>query len=438
MREIIRAILLEFKERDLPKPIPRNISPPELPADVRKAWVLMGMRRSGKTWTAYEYILHRQKLGFPKTSNLYINFEDDRLADFQSRHFQTILDVYYELYPEYIDSKDLFFCFDEIHVIDGWEKFIRRLIDSEQMQIAVTGSSAEMLSRELGTSLGGRAWEQEVFPYSFMEFLTLKGLAPTMERSPKMESLIKSLANDYLIYGGFPEVVASPRELHTPLIQGYMDAVILRDIVKRHSIGNADIVQRFFMLVLRQLSTCLSVSKVHRTMKSLGLTIGKNSLFEYLQYFEDAYAILTVPFFSLSEKVRQVNPKKVYAIDPGVITAYTVKTNFERASRLENAVFMHLRRTYDNICYYKTEHLKKEIDFVVTTPSANLLLFQACAEIHNQKTREREISALYETCEEFDLSEGFIITEDHEETIEDKGIIIHCIPFWKWSLKIPH
>lgn len=437
MKDLIRAILIEFKERELPKPSPRNIRPPELPLAVRKAWVLMGMRRSGKTWTAYQHILERQKQGFAKSSNLYINFEDDRLADFQAHHFQTILDVYYELYPEYIDSKDLFFCFDEIHVIEGWEKFIRRLIDSETMQVAVTGSSAEMLSRELGTSLGGRAWEQEIFPYSFHEFLTLKGLDPSKEWSPKTESLIKSLATEYMTYGGFPEVVASPRELHTSLIQGYMDAVILRDIVKRYSLGNADIIQKFFIQVLRQLGSCLSVTKVHGTMKSLGLSIGKNSLFEYLQYFEDAYAILTAPFFSLSEKVRQVNPKKVYAVDPGVITAYSIKTNFESAARLENSVFMHLRRNFKNICYYKTELRKKEIDFVVSTMSGKLLLFQACFDIKNPETRERELSALYEACEEFDLREGIIVTEDHEEEIIYYGILIRCIPFWKWSLTIP-
>jgi hypothetical protein len=210
------------------------------------------------------------------------------------------LDVFFELYPEYINTKDLFFCFDEIHIVDGWEKFIRRLIDTEKMQICVTGSSSEMLSKELGSTLGGRAWSQEVFPYSFSEFLDLKGVSVTSEKSSKTESLIKNLSHEYLLYGGFPEVTSSPRELHTSLIQGYMDAVILRDIVKRHSIKNADVVQKFFIYVLRQLSTQLSITKIHRTLKSMGLSIGKNSLYEYLSYFEDAYAILTVPFFSLS------------------------------------------------------------------------------------------------------------------------------------------
>jgi predicted AAA+ superfamily ATPase len=437
MKEAIRAILIEFKERNLPDPFPRAINPPALPISVRKAWVLMGMRRSGKTWVAYQHILHRQQLGLSKGSNLYINFEDDRLLGFKVHDFQTILDVYYELNPQHINSKDLFFCFDEIHIVKGWEKFIRRLIDTEQMQICVTGSSAEMLSRELGTTLGGRAWMQEVFPYSFKEFLSFKGVDLSTLRSSKAESLMRSLALEYLTYGGFPEVVASPRELHVPLIQGYIDAVVLRDIVKRHAIKNADIVHKFLIQILRQLSTCLSITKTFYTFKSQGFSIGKNSLFKYLQYFEDAYAILKVPFFSLSERQRQVNPKKIYAIDPGVITAYSIKPDFEKAARLENSVFMHLRRSYNNICYYKTKYRKKEIDFVVTNALGDLLLFQACVEMQEEQTRQREVSAIVEACEEFNLQKGTIITEDHEEKIIENNIEIECIPFWKWASRTP-
>lgn len=434
MKQTIRSILIEFRERDLPRPHTRAIHPPKHHQNVRKTWVLMGMRRSGKTWAAYQEIRRRQDEGFPKETNLYINFEDDRLAGFKIDDFQSILDVYFELYPQYINSKDLFFCFDEIHIVPGWEKFIRRLIDTENMQICVTGSSAGMLSKELGTTLGGRAWPQEVFPYSFSEFLELKGIDLSNTMSSKVEAQIRHLASEYLLYGGFPEAVEESKELHTALIQGYMDAVILRDIVKRHVIINADVIQKFLVLVLRQLAAPLSVTKVHHTFKSQGIAIGKNSLYVYLQYFEDAYAVLSVPFFSLSERIRQVNPKKVYAIDPGVITAYSIKREFEKASRLENAVFMHLRRSYSNICYYKTQK-KKEVDFVVTTPLGDLILLQACVEMNDPETRKRELSALVETCEEFKLKEGFIITEEHEEGISEHGIHIHCIPFWKWAQK---
>lgn len=433
MKQIIRSILVEFLERELPKPIFRNIFPPKHTKNLKKAWVLMGMRRSGKTWVAYQQIRLRQDQGLPKNTNLYINFEDDRLSGFEINDFQTILDVYFELYPQNIHNKDLFFCFDEIHVVPGWEKFIRRLIDTEKMQICVTGSSAEMLSKELGTTLGGRAWPQEVFPFSFSEFLRFHEIEPNMIMSQKTQAQVRHLATEYLLYGGFPEVVIGPKELHTTLIQGYMDAVILRDIVKRYAISNADLIQKFLVRILRQLAAPLSITKVYNTLKSIGLTVGKNSLFEYFQYFEDAYAILSIPFFSLSENVRQVNPKKVYAVDPGVITAYSVKNDFEKSARLENGVFMHLRRTFSNICYYKTDQHKKEIDFVVTKPNGDLILLQACVKMDDIETRERELSALCEACNEFGLNHGIIVTEDHEEEISRKGVIIQCIPFWKWA-----
>lgn len=432
-KQAIRSILIEFQERDLPKPTFREISPPQHSQNLKKAWVLMGMRRSGKTWVAYQQIHSRQKQGLAKNTNLYINFEDDRLSGFDINHFQTILDVYFELYPQNINNQNLFFCFDEIHVVPGWEKFVRRLIDTEKMQICVTGSSAEMLSKELGTTLGGRAWPQEVFPFSFSEFLRFYKIEPNISMSAKTKSQVRHLATKYLLYGGFPEVVLGPEELHATLIQGYMDAVVLRDIIKRYAIGNANMVQKFLVLILRQLAAPLSITKVYNTLKSLGLAIGKNSLFEYFQYFEDAYAILSIPFFSLSEKVRQVNPKKVYAVDPGVITAYSVKNNFEKAARLENAVFMHLRRTFNNICYYKTKKHKKEIDFVVTKPNGDLILLQACVKMDDPKTQERELSALCEACNEFGLNHGIIITEDHEEEINRKDVSIQCIPFWKWA-----
>lgn len=431
IKKAIRSILVEFQERELPQPSERRIeSPPHHPG-VRKAWVLMGVRRSGKTWVVYQEMRRRQSLGFAKETNLYINFEDDRLNGFSVDDFQLILDVYFELYPQYIHSKDLFFCFDEIHVVEGWETFIRRLLDTEEAQICVTGSSAGMLSKELGTTLGGRAWPQEIFPYSFLEFLHEKKVL--LSGSAKNEAQIRSLAAAYLVYGGFPEAVALPTELHTPLIQGYMDAVIMRDIVKRYNIQNVDVLQRFLLHILRQPAAPLSVTKIYKTFQSQGLKTGNNALYEYLSYLQDAYAVLTVPLFSLSERARQVNPPKVYCIDPGIITAYSIKPGFNQASRLENGVFIHLRRSYHNICYYKTK-TGKEVDFIVTTSIGDLLLFQVCADLRQADTTfERETESLYEACKECGLQQGTLITTGEEETIQREGIQLHCIPFWRWA-----
>jgi uncharacterized protein len=433
MKEILKALLVEFRERDLPKLHPRSLEIPEFPPEIRKAHVLMGMRRTGKTWILFQQMHRLLEQGLDKKKILYLNFEDDRLENFRSSHFQFILDAYFDLYPEYAKADDLAFFFDEIHEIEGWEKFIRRLIDQEKMKIYVTGSSAHMLSKEISTTLRGRGWSQEVFPCSFAESLSFKEIEIPEHISSKKASQMRHLAEEYLTFGGFPESLFLAKELHSPLLQNYMNAVIFKDIVDRHRLSNPYMVKRFLLHCLRQSASLLSVSKAFNTFKSFGESVGKNSLYEYLTYYEDAYALFPVPIFNFSETIRQGNPKKIYAVDPGLVTAYSVKPGFEKGACLETAVFNSLRRGSKEIFYYRTAQ-QKEVDFVVMSPKGDLALFQACLSLSEVNTRRREIDALIEAAIELDLKEGTIITLDEEETVIQKEIQIHIQPFWKWAL----
>ncbi|MBA3238739.1 MAG: ATP-binding protein [Parachlamydiaceae bacterium] len=430
---MLRTLITEFHERDLPKVISRAILFPKFPPEVRKAHVLMGMRRTGKTWILFQHMQSLLEEGIKKENLLYINFEDDRFENFRASHFQLILDAYFDLYPLHGKSKDLFFFFDEIHLIPGWEKFIRRLLDQEKMEIFVTGSSAHMLSKEISTTLHGRAWGQEVFPCSFLEYLSFKGVEITKQHSAKKASQLRHFAQEYLTFGGFPESLFIIKELHAPLLQDYMNSVIFRDIVHRHKLKNSHMVKRFLLFCLSQPSALLSVTKVFNTFKSQGEAVGKNSLFEYLSYFEDAYALFAVPIFNFSERVRQANPKKIYFVDPGLVTAYSVKPNFEKAACLENSVFMALRRGSKEIFYYRTKS-QKEVDFVVMSSKGEISLFQACYSMSDDQTRAREISALKEAANELNLNNGTIITLDYEKSLSEDGIEICCIPFWKWAM----
>lgn len=434
MKEMLKTFISEFHEREIPQGFPRLIYLPEFPPDIRKAQVLMGMRRTGKTWVLYQRIRDLLNQGIDKRKLLYINFEDDRFENFQTSHFQLILDAYFDLYPQFTKAKDLAFFFDEIHLIEGWEKFIRRLLDQEQMGIYVTGSSSHMLSREISSTLHGRSWEQEVFPCSFKEHLLFNKIEVSKQISFKKASELRHQAEHYLTFGGFPESQFVPEELHAPLLQNYINTVIFRDIVDRHNIKNAHMVKRFLLYCLAHPSALLSITKVYNSFKSQGESIGKNSLFEYLAYFEDAYALFAVPIFSFSENVRQANPKKIYPVDPGLITAYTVKPAFEKASCLENAVFIALRKQSKDIFYYKTRS-QKEVDFVMMSSKGAFSLFQVCLSISSQQTWQREVSALEEAALELGLKHGTIITLDHEETMIHNEIEIQCIPFWKWALE---
>lgn len=433
MKRVIRGLLEEFQEWEVPVPIKREVSFPDFPPPVRKVHVLMGVRRGGKTWVLYQKMHSLLMRGIDKGKLLYLNFEDDRMANFCADDFQAILDAYFDLNPNYINEKDLYFFFDEIHLIRGWEKFIRRLIDQEKMQLYVTGSSAKMLSSEIATTLRGRGWPQEVFPCNFAEYAAFKGWTSSRSLTPKCSSQLRQWAKEYLLWGGFPEGLFLSKDLHSSLLQNYMDTVVFRDVVERHQLKNPHIVKVFLLQCLRQLSAPLSVNKLYNRLKSQGHVVGKNSLYEYLNYLEDAYAIFTVPIFDFSEHVRQVNPKKIYGVDPGLISSYTIKPDFEMAARLENAVFCVLRSKSKDIFYYKTKK-QQEVDFLAMTATGEYQLYQVCHDISHPATREREIGALKSAAEELALSEGYCITEDHEETIAYGPVTLYCIPFWKWAL----
>ena len=217
--------------------VTRNADLETLPG---KALVLIGMRRVGKTYLCYQKIKERLNKGTPLENILHLNFEDHRLFDFQLPHFQLLLDIFYADRPEK-KRETCFFFFDEIQNVPDWEHFIRRLLDTENVSVTLTGSSAKMLSSELATSLRGRSLPREVFPYSLQEYFRIH--APDLRWS-RPGSLarrqLRKQAGDYLRYGGFPEVQGLSPHLRREVIQSYVDAVVLRDVLERHNVSNVE------------------------------------------------------------------------------------------------------------------------------------------------------------------------------------------------------
>lgn len=431
-RDVLRDILVEFHRDPLPDLFVRNIDVPDLPQNIRKALIFVGMRRVGKTYLIFQHMQASLNQGLAKEKILYINFEDDRLEGFSIDDFQTLLDVYFELYPEYSKADDLAFYFDEIQNIDGWDKFIRRLIDREHMAIYITGSSAKSLSKEIATSLRGRSLETEVFPLQLSEYLDHRGVNWTRPTA-KDRATIQHHTKDYLRQGGFPEALDLSDSLQHRLIQSYINAAVFRDVIDRHQLKNAHLVKLFLLYCLQNIAAPLSVTKVHRALKSRGEVIGRNTLYEYLEYFEDAYLIYCVPIFDLSTRKRQVNPKKIYCVDPGVVYSYSLKPQFEQGASLENAVYLTLRGSkQEGIFYYKTSS-GKEVDFVAQKDSGELRLVQACLDMSDEATEKREILALVEASQELEARQAVIVTLETEKIIEFEGLEVQVQPFWKWT-----
>ncbi len=429
MKNVISQLIDDFHERSLPEPVSRN---KEFPEVTGKAAVVIGMRRAGKTWFCYQKIEELINSGIKKERILYLNFEDERLLEFAVNHFQVILDVYFGKYPEHRKGRCYFF-FDEIQRIDQWEMFIRRLLDTENIQIFITGSSSKLLGSEMATSLRGRSLSIEIFPFSFEEFLKFHGL---FSESPKKfgantVSILRRAAKDYLEVGGFPEVQRLERSLRIEVLQGYIDSVLLKDIIERHKVSNVLVLKHLVRHIVNSAGGRFSVTKFFNTMQSMAIKCTKNSLYEYLDHLTDAFLFYKVPIHSRSEKSRLINPPKIYTIDTGLLNAMTFRHSYNYGNLLETMVFMHLRREGYDVEYVTTKD-GYETDFLARHRiSGETQLIQACWEMADKKTFARELRGLKSAMNELSLPAGTIVTWDDEATI-DNGIEV--IPIWKWLL----
>lgn len=429
MKNVISQLIDDFHERNFPELVTRNKEFSEVRG---KADVVIGMRRTGKTWFCYQKIKELIASGIKKEKILYLNFEDDRLLEFAVNHFQEILDVYFGKYPEHRRDRCFFF-FDEIQRIDQWELFIRRLLDTENLQIFITGSSSKLLGSEIATSLRGRSLAVEIFPFSFEEFLKFHKLFQDLPKTfgANTASVLRKAAKDYLEVGGFLEVQNLERNLRIEVLQGYIDSVLLKDIIERHKVSNVLVLKHLVRHVMNSAGGQFSVNKFFNTMQSMAIKSTKNSLYEYLYHLTDAFLFYKVPIHSRSEKSMLINPAKIYTIDTGLLNAMSFRNSYNYGRLLETMVFMHLRRGRHDMEYVTTKD-GYEADFLARHRiSGETQLIQVCWEISDKKTFERELRGLKSAMDDLSLSTGTIVTWDDETVIDNK---IKVIPVWKWLL----
>ena len=430
MKQIISQLIDDFLERKFPEGItPRN---KKLPSIQGKADVIIGMRRTGKTFFCYQKMNELITEGISREKILYLNFEDDRLLEFKVNDFQLILDVYYGKFPEHRNSKCHFF-FDEIQRIEQWEIFIRRLIDTENVQIYITGSSSKLLSTEIATSLRGRSFTTEIFPLSFREFLQHHNLfqETPIRFSANTVSILRKAAVDYLESGGFPEIQGLDKNLRTEILQGYINSVLMKDVIERHKVSNVTALKHLVRHIMNTPCGKFSVNKFYNTLKSMSIKCTKNSLYNYVDHLTDAYLLYKIPIHSRSEKSRMVNPAKMYTIDTGLLNAMTFRNSDNNGFLLENMAHMHLRRNGYEVEYVTTQNGFETDFFARHKTSGKVKLIQVCWDMANKKTFNRELRGLQSAMEELAIPQGTLVTWDDEETI-DNGIEI--VPIWKWLL----
>ena len=364
--------------------------------------IISGIRRCGKS------TLLAQMLQKEPDKVFFINFEDPRLFDFERNDFERLDRVIVES-----DCKNLFF--DEIQIVPEWERYVRQKLD-EKFRVVVTGSNASLLSKELGTKLTGRNLQRELFPFSFEEFCRFTKKTPSTET-----------ANKYLHLGGFPEYLASRNQ---EVLQRLLIDILTRDIAVRYGIRDFRTLQRLALYLLTNVGKLVSGGKL-KTQFEVGAT---STVLEYMSHLETSYLLFFVRKFSYSLRKQDVNPRKVYAIDTGLVKANSLSFSEDIGRKFENLVYLHLRRKFEEIYYFAE---KGECDFVVFQKGQISLCVQVCYDLNNDNL-QREMSGLIEALDFFNLSEGTIVTFSQKDKIEKNGKVLNVVPAWEFLTKPFH
>jgi len=421
-KEIFKRLIVDNQERTFAEIVLREL---QIPIDTRKIVTLKGVRRCGKTSILYQTIKQLRET-VDKTNLVYINFEDDRIFPVQLPDCNELLEAYYEMFPTKKPEKVYFF-FDEIQIVENWEIFIRRLHDTENCQIYLCGSSSKLLSSEIASSLRGRSISYEIFPLSFKEFLRFKNVDNNYYSSANY-ALIRNALNTYLFQGGFPELIYENEDKHKLILQEYVDLIIYKDLIERYGITNRNLVKLLVKYCYVNISTPLSQNKLFNELKSQGISLSKNTLYEYFDYLREVYAIFTIPLYSRSVGEQNRNPLKLYSIDTGFKAIFSISLDIGRV--IENVVMLHLRRNNMALYYWAG---KQETDFVYETKDG-IRLVNVCYDLSNAETKTREINSLMEAMQQHNTSHATLITMEMEELVGIDNKNINIIPLWKWLI----
>ncbi len=401
-----------------------------------KISAVVGIRRAGKTMFVHQIQRERLAEGMVRERLPYINFEDERLAGLTAEHLNTLIEEYYRRYPGFRGSERVLWCFDEIQTVPGWERFLRRLLDSECVEMVVSGSSAALLSREIATALRGRAWEVVLHPFSLEEALRHSGqplpAQPDFLNNPSRSSLERFFL-DYLGKGGFPEAQGLDTATRYQLLRDYVDVAMLRDVVERHAVSNVTGLRWLVRHLLGNAAGLFSVEKFYGALRSQGIAISKDSVHQFLGYLNDCFLIRTVWMESASERQRMVNPRKVYPVDPGLIPIFDRTGRSNTGHALETAVLIELERRKAEISYVKTQG-GFEVDFLARYPSGDMDLIQVCADAGDPNTSQRELRALVEAGNLFPEARKVLLTLTMEGMPRETPGDVSVQPAYGWML----
>ena len=418
-RDVLKQIIIDQKEMYLDNPlISRDY---DLEENVNYCFV--GIRRTGKSYMMYQQIHNLMNDGISSSQIVYVNFEDERLLEIGVDDLNTIL----ELGIEFSGSKGKPYLFlDEIQNVDGWEKFVRRVADMKY-RINITGSNSKMLSKEIASTLGGRFMIVNVFPYSFKEYLSANHIENIMldQIGTKKRADIVSQYEQYVTYGAFPELVDIKNK--RPFLNNIYQTVYLQDIITRNKITNDFAVRLILKKIAESVTKVLSFNRLTNIVKSAGISIGKQTVINYVGHMLDSYLIFSLQNYAAKLVEKETSPK-YYFMDTGLLGLMLLDC---KTAQLENLVAVELIRRYgfENVYFFENNI---EVDFYI--PSENLAIQVSMQVLDDVDTLERETKAFVKLNQFIPDTKCLLITNSEETTLKCDDIEIDMIPAWKWLL----
>lgn len=431
-KEKIKIFLTRWHELEIPFLVERDFDYSLL--ESKSILSIVGVRRCGKTFLLYQII---KKISVPRQNIVYINFEDEILYPLNGDELSKLLEVYFELF-DFDKKHKIYLLLDEIQNIPYWEKWVRRIYDTEKnVKIIITGSTSKLASSEISSALRGRTITFNLYPFSFKEFLSAKNFKFEQKSVVygRQKPFLMKLFNEYLNCGGFPEVILEKQANKNMVLQEYYRAIFYRDVIERYSIRNIKLLENYLRLIMENAGKLISYSKIENFLKTLGFKVSKATLSEYMLYIAQCFLCFEVPIFSYKIKDQLQYSRKVYGIDTGLINAISFKFSRDIGRVYENACFLELIRCYkEGIYYWKDSRHQREVDFVIKEGLRPVQLIQVSYSIEEEKTKEREVMALLEAMKEFKLKHGLIITQEYEAEEKVNNKKIKFMPLWKWLL----
>lgn len=414
-RDTVKQIILEYQQ------LVANLKLVERESELSESlnYVLVGLRRAGKSYLLYQQVQKLLALGHSAEEILYFNFEDDRLENLSLSD----LDLLKTCYEELFSHQPIFFL-DEIQNVEGWEHFARRLAD-QKYSVYITGSNSRMLSMEIAGTLGGRYMVQHVHPYSFGEFLKASGisLGENWELSPTRNDVVRNF-DTYLRYGGLPELVQIEPRLKRAWLSNLYNKIFFGDMLMRHQVRNALALKLLIRKLAESVKQPCSFNRLAQIVSSAGTKTRVETVIDYLEYAKEGCLIFEVENYA-AKIAEKASNKKYYFADTGVLNLFLLDPE---TSLLENLVAVRLHSLFDDVCFFQSGF---EVDFYLWERE---IAFQVAWSLKDSDTRKREVEALKKLAARHPVKRMLIVTNDESGTIECEPCAIEVVPAWKFLL----